>query len=141
MTEQLPDGSDLGHRFNYIRNSVKAVVDAYDGTVTFYVVDPTDPLIRAYQKAFPELFTDESQMTETLRAHLRYPEDLFRVQTTMWARYHIEDVRRVLQPERRVERGAGSGHGRRHREHHADDRRGGPCGSREPSSASIPTTC
>jgi uncharacterized membrane protein (UPF0182 family) len=71
---------------------VKAVVDAYDGTVTFYVVDPTDPLIRAYQKAFPELFTDQSQMTETLRAHLRYPEDLFRVQTTMWARYHIEDA-------------------------------------------------
>ncbi len=91
VTGQLPEGSDLGHRFNYIRNSVKAVVDAYDGTVTFYVVDPTDPLIRAYQKAFPELFTDESEMTETLRAHLRYPEDLFRVQTTMWARYHIED--------------------------------------------------
>ena len=91
VTGQLPEGSDLGHRFNYVRNSVKAVVDAYDGTVTFYVVDPTDPLIRAYQKAFPELFTDQSQMTETLRAHLRYPEDLFRVQTTMWARYHIED--------------------------------------------------
>ena len=53
-----------GTRFNYVRNSVKAVVDAYDGTVTFYVVDPTDPLIQAYQKAFPKLFTDGSKMPD-----------------------------------------------------------------------------
>jgi len=92
VTGQLPPGSDLGHRFNYVRNSVKAVVDAYDGSVTFYVVDPTDPLIQAYQKAFPQLFTDGSKMTDALRSHLRYPEDLFRVQTNMWGRYHIQDA-------------------------------------------------
>ena len=92
VTGQLPAGSGLGHRFNYVRNSVKAVVDAYDGTVTFYVVDPTDPLIQAYQKAFPELFTDGSKMPDALRAHFRYPEDLFRVQTNMWGRYHIHDA-------------------------------------------------
>jgi uncharacterized membrane protein (UPF0182 family) len=82
------DGSDLDHRFNYIRNSVKAVVDAYDGTVTFYVVDPDDPIVRAWSKAFPDLFSTE-EPPEELRAHFRYPEDMFRVQTNMWGRYHI----------------------------------------------------
>ncbi len=71
---------------------MKAIVDAYDGSVTFYVVDPTDPLIRSYEKAFPSLFTDGSKISDALRSHLRYPEDLFRVQTTMWGRYHIEDA-------------------------------------------------
>ena len=126
VTGQLPPGSDLGGRFNYVRNSVKAVVDAYDGSVTFYVVDPTDPLIRSYQKAFPSLFTDGSKISDALRAHLRYPEDLFRVQTNMWGRYHIEDAVRVLQPERRVERRSGSRHGRRCREPDADHRLAGP---------------
>ena len=77
--------------FNYVRNSVKGVVDTYDGTVTLYVVDPTDPVIAAYQQAFPELFTDASEMSQDLVSHLRYPEDLFRVQTDMWGRYHIAD--------------------------------------------------
>jgi uncharacterized membrane protein (UPF0182 family) len=61
----LPNGSDLDMEFNYVRNSVKATVDAYDGTVTLYVVnqrDEPDPLIRAYQKAFPGLFTSENEM-------------------------------------------------------------------------------
>ena len=80
-----------GRSFNYARNSVKAVVDAYDGTVTLYVVDHTDPLIRAYQKAFPDLFTPGSQIPKELRAHFRYPEDLFTVQTQMWAKYHVDD--------------------------------------------------
>jgi len=69
----------LDHEFNYVRNSVKATVDAYDGTVTFYVVDEEDPLIRAYRKAFPDLFTDFEEMPDALRDHLRYPEDLFRL--------------------------------------------------------------
>ncbi len=85
----LPGASDLDGRFNYVRNSVKAVVDAYDGTVDFYVIDEADPIINAWRKAFPDLFTDFDQMPEDLVAHLRYPEDLFRVQTNMWARYHV----------------------------------------------------
>jgi uncharacterized membrane protein (UPF0182 family) len=74
-----------------VRNSVKAVVDAYDGTVTFYVVDDQDPIIAAYRQAFPELFADGSEVSEELRAHFRYPEDLFRVQTNMWGAYHVND--------------------------------------------------
>ncbi len=87
----LPSGSGLDGRFNYVRNSVKAVVDAYDGTVEFYVIDPDDPIIGAWRGAFPELFSDFEDMPEDLVDHLRYPEDLFRVQTNMWARYHVED--------------------------------------------------
>ncbi|MBV8162394.1 MAG: UPF0182 family protein [Acidimicrobiia bacterium] len=91
-TERISATSGLNTTFNYVRNSVKAVTDAYNGTVTFYVVDNTDPVIKAYQKAFPKLFTDGSQMSPELRAHLRYPEDLFRVQTNMFGLYHITDA-------------------------------------------------
>ncbi len=90
-TGALLPQSGLNHEFNYVRNSVKAVIDAYDGTVTFYVVDGSDPLIAAYQEAFPRLFTDGSEAPQELREHFRYPEDLFRTQTTMWGRYHIEN--------------------------------------------------
>ncbi|MBV8385807.1 MAG: UPF0182 family protein [Acidimicrobiia bacterium] len=90
-TERLSGTSGLNTSFNYVRNSVKAVTDAFNGTVTFYVVDNTDPMIKAYQKAFPKLFTDGSQISPELRAHLRYPEDLFRVQTNMFGLYHITD--------------------------------------------------
>ena len=91
-TGQLHDGSDLrGMAFNYIRNSVKVTTDAYDGTMKFYVTDPKDPIIRAYQRAFPALFTSASVMPSELRDHLRYPEDLFSVQTNMYGRYHISD--------------------------------------------------
>jgi uncharacterized membrane protein (UPF0182 family) len=87
----LPPGSGLDKDFNYVRNSVKAVVDAYDGTTTFYAVDTKDPILRAYRDAFPKLFTDSDKAPEEVRAHFRYPEDLFRVQTNMWGRYHIDD--------------------------------------------------
>ncbi|MCU1485044.1 MAG: hypothetical protein JWN67_1790 [Actinomycetia bacterium] len=87
----LPAGSGLDKDFNYVRNSVKAVVDAYDGTTTFYAVDTKDPILRAYRDAFPKLFTDGSKVPDALRAHFRYPEDMFRVQTNMWGRYHIDD--------------------------------------------------
>jgi hypothetical protein len=89
-TDQLSSSSGLNHRFNYVRNSVKATVDAYEGTVTFYVMDEDDPIVEAYRDAFPDLFSDEDVPTE-LRAHLRYPEDLFRVQTAAYARYHLDD--------------------------------------------------
>jgi len=90
-TGTLTEGSGLDHNFNYVRNSVKAVVDAYDGTVDFYVMPVEDPIIEAYRDAFPDLFTDFEDMPEDLQTHLRYPEDLFRVQTNMWARYHVEE--------------------------------------------------
>lgn len=90
-TDGLDPKSGLTKRFNYARNSVKATVDAYDGSVTLYVVDPEDPIAAAYQKAFPDLFEDNSAVPQELRDHFRYPEDLFTVQTTMWARYHITD--------------------------------------------------
>jgi len=89
-TDQVSSSSGLDHRFNYVRNSVKATVDAYDGTVTLYVTDEDDPIIDAYRDAFPDLFTDEP-MPEPLQAHLRYPEDLFRIQTAAYARYHLAD--------------------------------------------------
>ena len=75
---------------NYVRNSVKAVVDAYDGAVTFYVVDDQDPILEAWRSAFPNLFTPVEQMPEELREHLRYPEDLFRVQTDIYSKYQID---------------------------------------------------
>ena len=90
--ESLDGRSGLRRNFNYVRNSVKVVIDAYDGNAVFYVMDPSDPIITAYRKAFPELFTDADEMSEELRAHLRYPEDLFRVQTNMWGKYHIDEA-------------------------------------------------
>ncbi|MEY2424374.1 MAG: uncharacterized protein QOI95_4441 [Acidimicrobiaceae bacterium] len=84
-------GSSLSGRFNYVRNSVKAVIDAYDGTTTLYIVDHADPIIRAYQKAFPKLFA-ATEPSEQLKAHFRYPEDIFRVQTNMWGRYHLDNT-------------------------------------------------
>jgi uncharacterized membrane protein (UPF0182 family) len=89
-TSRLLGGSGLnGGGFNYVRNSVKVVTDAYNGTLTYYVVDENDPIARAYQKAFPQLFQPGDRMPDDLRAHLRYPEDLFRVQTNMLGLYHI----------------------------------------------------
>lgn len=91
-TDNLTPGSGLKHSFNYVRNSVKAVVDAYDGSVTLYVVDPTDPIIRAWSKAFPDLFTPADRVPADLRGHFRYPEDLFRVQTNLYGRYQFSDA-------------------------------------------------
>jgi uncharacterized protein len=92
--ERVPATSGLQSAFNYVRNSVKVVIDAYNGSMRFYVIDTTDPIIKTYMKAFPALFTPSSKMDTLdpgLRAHLRYPEDLFRVQTNMYGRYHLID--------------------------------------------------
>jgi uncharacterized membrane protein (UPF0182 family) len=83
----LNDGTQL----NYIRNSVKATVDAYDGSVHMYVFDDKDPLIQAYQRLFPALFTPASEMPKDLRAHARAPETLFRVQAEMYRTYHMRE--------------------------------------------------
>jgi uncharacterized protein len=76
---------------NYMRNSVKAVVDAYDGTTTFYVFDAEDPIIAAYRRIFPSLFKDASQMPAGLRKHVRYPESLLKLQAQVYGLYHMTD--------------------------------------------------
>ncbi len=89
--------SEVGSRtvppgINYIRNAVKITVDAYDGAVNFYIVDPDDPIIQSYANAFPGLFKPFAAMPESLQAHVRYPEDLFHIQTHQYLTYHIENV-------------------------------------------------
>ena len=78
-------------KVSYIRNSVKATVDAYDGTVTLYAQDESDPVLQAWMKVFPGTVKPNSEITPELRAHLRYPEDLFKVQRALLARYHVSD--------------------------------------------------
>jgi uncharacterized membrane protein (UPF0182 family) len=76
---------------NYIRNAVKATIDAYDGTTRLYIFAPEDPIIRAYQRLFPTLFNPASEMPADLRAHARYPENMFRVQAEIYRTYHMLD--------------------------------------------------
>ncbi|WP_235564456.1 UPF0182 family protein [Modestobacter sp. Leaf380] len=85
-TTALPDD-----QFNYIRNSVKATVDAYDGTVTLYAWDEEDPLLETYMKAFPGVVKPKSDMPDALTSHIRYPEDLFKLQRDVLTRYHVTD--------------------------------------------------
>jgi hypothetical protein len=94
-SQEMSIGSVTGRqvvgRVNYIRNSVKAVVDAYDGTVTFYVVDPNDPLIQVWERAFPNLFATQPPSPELL-AHFRYPENLLQIQAAQFVNYHVTDT-------------------------------------------------
>lgn len=76
---------------SYIRNSVKATVDAYDGTVTLYAQDEQDPVLQAWMKVFPDTVKPKSDITPELQEHLRYPEDLFKVQRALLAKYHVDD--------------------------------------------------
>ncbi len=92
-TDRYPYSEPLANGINYIRNSVKAVIDAYNGSVTFYIADPDDALIRTYQAIFPELFVSVDQMPEFLRAHWRYPEDMFSIQSSVYQTYHMRDAR------------------------------------------------
>ncbi|MCP4363282.1 MAG: UPF0182 family protein [Chloroflexi bacterium] len=80
-------------QINYIRNSVKITIDAYDGTINYYIADDEDPIIKTYARAFPGVFQPLSAMPEDLRNHLRYPVDLFSVQTEQYLRYHMTDTR------------------------------------------------
>ena len=82
--------------FNYIRNSVKITMDAYDGTMHFYMNDPNDPIIRAYAGIFPQLFEPIDNLPDDLRAHLRVPEELFNVQTRVFGRYHVTDAQQFF---------------------------------------------
>ncbi|MGF1668474.1 MAG: UPF0182 family protein [Acidimicrobiia bacterium] len=92
---RLPIRSGLPARGpNYVRNSVKATVDAYDGTVRFYITDDhlADPVIDTWAAAYPDVFLDEAEMPETLVEHLRYPQDMFKLQTELYLQYHVDDI-------------------------------------------------
>lgn len=101
ITDYLDDKSDLKRLSdaNYVRNSVKATVDAYDGSVKLYVVDETDPVIKAYERIFPGAFTPLSEASTSLREHFRYAEDFFRVQSSMYRVYHVTDERTFYNQE------------------------------------------
>ncbi len=90
ITSRLDRTPGLPSGFNYIRNPVKATVDAFTGEMTFFVMDETDPLIQAQRRIFPDVFTDEP-VPQALAEHIRYPEDLFRVQSDMYLAYHMTD--------------------------------------------------
>lgn len=91
-TTRYPYAKPVGDGINYMRNSVKVVIDAYDGTVTAYLADPADPLVQTLAKAFPGVFHPLDEMPTDLRAHLRYPETLFRAQSDMYATYHMNEA-------------------------------------------------
>jgi len=88
-TGVLPNGSGLAGSYNYVRDAVKAVVNAYTGKVSFYVVDPHDPVLKAWEAAYPGMFKPLSDMAPALLQHLRYPQDLLMVQSAMFGRYHV----------------------------------------------------
>ncbi len=84
---------------NYVRNSVKTVIDAYDGVVSFYVTDPTDPIIQVWQKVFPGLFKSLQEIDPDIKNHFRYPEDLFTIQRDMLLQYHMTNPRTFYEKE------------------------------------------
>jgi hypothetical protein len=93
VTDRFPYAERIAGLGNYVRNSVKVVVDAYQGSVRFYLADPQDPLILAYAAAFPGLIEPMEAMPPDLRAHVRYPAGFFAVQARMYATYHMQDPR------------------------------------------------
>jgi uncharacterized membrane protein (UPF0182 family) len=91
LSDHYPYSQRNGDQINYIRNSVKTVIDAYTGDTTFYVSDPDDPVIRTWQRIYPAMFKPMSEMPASLRAHVRYPEDFFLIQADMYRTYHMTD--------------------------------------------------
>ncbi len=90
-SDRLPYSKPLNGGINYIRNSVKAVVDAYDGTLSFYISDPNDVLVKVYSQMFPQLFKPMTAMPDDLRKHVRYPHQFLQLQAAMFAAYHMTD--------------------------------------------------
>ncbi|HET9075378.1 MAG TPA: UPF0182 family protein [Acidimicrobiales bacterium] len=91
----LPPNSGLNTTFNYVRNSVKVVVSAYDGSMRFFDMNTGDPILKVYERAFPDLFTPVSQADKLfpgITAHFRYPENIFQIQTNMYGRYHLTNA-------------------------------------------------
>lgn len=91
VSNRYPYSQPYSQELNYIRNSVKIVVDAYEGTVDYYLADPRDPIIRAYSRIYPGLLKSLDRLPADLKAHLRYPRDLFDIQMTVYAKYHQTD--------------------------------------------------
>jgi len=92
VSDRYPYSDPGNNDFNYIRNSVKVVVNAYDGEVSFYIADAQDPIIHTWKKVFPELFKSLEEMPASLRSHIRYPEDLFSIQSESLLTYHMTDA-------------------------------------------------
>jgi uncharacterized protein len=90
-SDRYPYSDPLSHDFNYIRNSVKVVIDAYHGSVNFYIADESDPIIQTWKKIFPNLFQPLAKMPAALRQHIRYPQDLYGVQADHLMTYHMTD--------------------------------------------------
>jgi uncharacterized membrane protein (UPF0182 family) len=91
-TNRYPYSTPSSTGYNYIRNSVKIVINAYDGTTNFYITDSADPIIQTYAKIFPKMFKQIQDMPQSLKAHIRYPEDLFLAQINAYRTYHIKDA-------------------------------------------------
>ena len=91
ISDRFPYSEPSPAGFNYIRNSVKAVIDAYDGSVDLYIADESDGIVRTYENVFPDLFKPMSEMPESLRSHLRYPEDFFTIQADKYLKFHMTD--------------------------------------------------
>jgi uncharacterized membrane protein (UPF0182 family) len=93
-TDRFAYSQDLEGEYNYIRNSIKVVIDPYNGTMSFFVIEPDEPIVRIYRNAFPDLFSDFDEIDEldpALRNHIRYPMDLFTAQSEIYLRYHMRD--------------------------------------------------
>jgi uncharacterized membrane protein (UPF0182 family) len=113
VTDRFPYSEPVANLGNYIRNSVKAVVDAYDGTVSLYISDPKDPIIQTYAKIFPGVFQPLEKMPDDLRAHIRYPQTLLSIQARMYGTYHMQDPQVFYNKEDlwTIPRKAGAGQG------------------------------
>jgi uncharacterized membrane protein (UPF0182 family) len=113
VTDRFPYSEPVANLGNYIRNSVKAVVDAFDGTVDLYVSDPKDPIIQTYAKIFPGVFQPLEQMPDDLRGHIRYPQTLLSIQARMYGTYHMQDPQVFYNKEDlwTIPRKAGAGQG------------------------------
>ncbi len=98
-SQPIPQYSSWGRGPNYMRNSIKAVVDAYTGEASFYIVDGNDPIAATYSRIFPGLFKAGDEMPEEVREHFRYPEDLFTIQARMYAIYHMQDAAQFYNKE------------------------------------------
>lgn len=91
VTDKFPFSQPLDNNVNYMRNSVKVIIDAFNGTTNFYVVDKNDPIAVTYSKIFPQLFKDVEEAPKSLRDHFKYPEDLFNIQCQVLGKYHVKD--------------------------------------------------
>ena len=92
VTDRYPYAAPASNGINYIRNAVKIVIDAYDGTTLFYLADAEDPIVRTLQAIFPDLLHELDEMPENLRRHIRYPEGLFSLQTSIYSTYHMTNA-------------------------------------------------